>query len=111
MKDILHYKIPFGPIGSLADVVLVDRQIEPPAPASEVATVSSPERPVKDVVAEHYRRRPYLATVLKAFLVPTDRKPYRKYLERMGLDRPGNFEETLYQKLLVYEFSRFGKPG
>lgn len=28
MKDILHYKAPYGPIGTLADVLFVDRQIE-----------------------------------------------------------------------------------
>ena len=28
MKDILHYKVPYGPIGTIADLVFVDRQIE-----------------------------------------------------------------------------------
>lgn len=28
MTDILHYKIPYGPIGNLADMLFVDRQIE-----------------------------------------------------------------------------------
>lgn len=28
MKDILHYKVPYGPIGTLADALFVDRQIE-----------------------------------------------------------------------------------
>ena len=50
-----------------------------------------------------------LATILKAFLIPADQKPYQKYLERMGLEKTNNFEEKLYQKLLVYEFSQFGK--
>ncbi len=50
-----------------------------------------------------------IATILKAFLIPTDQKPYQKYLQRMKLDKAGSFEEKLYQKLLVYEFSRFEK--
>ncbi len=28
MRDMLHYKVPYGPIGSLADALFVDRQIE-----------------------------------------------------------------------------------
>ena len=28
MQDILHYKIPYGPLGNLADALFVDRQIE-----------------------------------------------------------------------------------
>jgi ligand-binding SRPBCC domain-containing protein len=28
MKDMLHYRVPYGPIGTLADVLFVDRQIE-----------------------------------------------------------------------------------
>lgn len=28
MKDVLHYKVPYGPIGVLADALFVDRQIE-----------------------------------------------------------------------------------
>ena len=28
MTDILHYKVPYGPIGNLADALFVDRQIE-----------------------------------------------------------------------------------
>ncbi len=48
-----------------------------------------------------------IATILKAFLTIVDQKPYRKYLERMKLEKAGSFEEKLYQKLLVYEFSRF----
>ena len=50
-----------------------------------------------------------IATILKAFLARTDPKPYRKYLERMGLEKAGSFEEKLYQKLLTYEFSNFEK--
>jgi acyl-CoA hydrolase len=50
-----------------------------------------------------------IATILKAFLARTDPKPYRKYLERMGLEKAGSFEEKLYQKLLIYEFSNFEK--
>jgi len=50
-----------------------------------------------------------IATILKAFLTRTDPKPYRKYLERMGLEKAGSFEEKLYQKLLTYEFSNFEK--
>jgi len=49
-----------------------------------------------------------IATILKAFLIPIDRKPYQKYLQRMQLEKTGSFEEKLYQKLLTYEFSRFG---
>jgi acyl-CoA hydrolase len=50
-----------------------------------------------------------IATILKAFLKRTDPSPYRKYLQRMGLDKADSFEEKLYQKLLVYEFSNFEK--
>jgi acyl-CoA hydrolase len=50
-----------------------------------------------------------IATILKAFLTRADPKPYRKYLERMGLEKAGCFEEKLYQKLLTYEFSNFEK--
>ncbi len=50
-----------------------------------------------------------ITTILKAFLIPTDQKPYQKYLQRMKLDKAGSFKEKLYQKLLVYEFSRFEK--
>ncbi len=50
-----------------------------------------------------------IATILKAFFIPTDQKPYQKYLQRMKLDKAGSIEEKLYQKLLVYEFSRFEK--
>jgi hypothetical protein len=50
-----------------------------------------------------------IATILKAFLKPVDQKPYAKYLKRMGLEETNNFEEKLYQKLLTYEFSKFGK--
>jgi hypothetical protein len=50
-----------------------------------------------------------IATILKAFLKPVDQKPYAKYLKRMGLEEASNFEEKLYQKLLTYEFSKFGK--
>ncbi|UCH40620.1 MAG: acetyl-CoA hydrolase, partial [Gammaproteobacteria bacterium] len=50
-----------------------------------------------------------IATILKAFLLPADQKPYVKYLRRMQLDKADNFEEKLYQKLLAYEFSQFGK--
>ena len=49
-----------------------------------------------------------IATVLKALLIPVDRKPYQKYLKRMKLDKARSFEEKLYQKLLAYEFSKFG---
>lgn len=28
MRDLLHYKIPYGPLGSLADALLVDRMVE-----------------------------------------------------------------------------------
>lgn len=28
MRDILHYKVPYGPIGTLADALLVDKKIE-----------------------------------------------------------------------------------
>lgn len=28
MRDILHYKVPFGPLGNLVDALLVDRRIE-----------------------------------------------------------------------------------
>ncbi|NRB62673.1 MAG: SRPBCC family protein [Saprospiraceae bacterium] len=28
MKDVLHYKVPYGPIGRLADFLFVDRMIE-----------------------------------------------------------------------------------
>lgn len=28
MEDILHYKVPYGPIGTIADALLVDQQIE-----------------------------------------------------------------------------------
>lgn len=28
MQDVLHYKVPFGPVGKLADLLLVDRKIE-----------------------------------------------------------------------------------
>ncbi len=52
-----------------------------------------------------------IATILKAFLLPADQKPYVKYLRRMQLDKANNFEEKLYQKLLAYEFSQFGKAG
>ena len=52
-----------------------------------------------------------IATILKAFLLPADQKPYVKYLRRMQLDKASNFEEKLYQKLLAYEFSQFGKTG
>ncbi|TNF86215.1 MAG: acetyl-CoA hydrolase [Gammaproteobacteria bacterium] len=50
-----------------------------------------------------------IATILKAFLLSADQKPYVKYLRRMQLDKADNFEEKLYQKLLAYEFSQFGK--
>lgn len=50
-----------------------------------------------------------IATILKAFLIPVDQKPYQKYLERMQLEQASSFEEKLYQKLLTYEFSQFGK--
>jgi acyl-CoA hydrolase len=50
-----------------------------------------------------------LATILKAFLIPADQKPYQKYLARMQLEKADNFEEKLYQKLLTYEFSNFEK--
>ena len=52
-----------------------------------------------------------LATILKAFLTPVDQKPYRKYLQRMQLEKTDNFEEKLYQKLLAYEFSQFGNSN
>ncbi len=51
-----------------------------------------------------------IITILKAFLTRVDPKPYRRYLERMGLDKAGSFEEKLYQKLLTYTFSKFEKP-
>jgi len=50
-----------------------------------------------------------IATILKAFMIPVDQKPYQKYLQRMQLEKANNFEEKLYQKLLTYEFSQFGK--
>ncbi len=50
-----------------------------------------------------------VTTILKAFLTPTDQKPYQKYLERMKLEKANSFEEKLYQKLLTYEFSKFEK--
>jgi hypothetical protein len=50
-----------------------------------------------------------IATIIKAFLIPVDQKPYAKYLKRMGLEETSNFEEKLYQKLLAYEFSQFQK--
>jgi hypothetical protein len=50
-----------------------------------------------------------IATILKAFLTRADQKPYQKYLKRMGLEKANSFEEKLYQKLLVYEFSNFEK--
>lgn len=28
MRDILHYKVPYGPIGALADAFFVDKKIE-----------------------------------------------------------------------------------
>jgi ligand-binding SRPBCC domain-containing protein len=28
MHDVLHYKIPYGPIGSLADLILVDKMVD-----------------------------------------------------------------------------------
>ncbi len=28
MRDILHYKVPYGPIGTLADALFVDKKIE-----------------------------------------------------------------------------------
>jgi acyl-CoA hydrolase len=49
-----------------------------------------------------------VATILKALLLPIDQKPYQKYLQRMGLDKARSLEEKLYQKLLAYEFSKFG---
>ncbi|MCP4467306.1 MAG: hypothetical protein GY813_11230 [Halieaceae bacterium] len=52
-----------------------------------------------------------IATVLKALLTRTDPRPYQKYLQRMGLDKANSFEEKLYQKLLVYEFSNFEKTA
>ena len=52
-----------------------------------------------------------LATILKAFLTPVDQKPYRKYLQRMQLEKTDNFEEKLHQKLLAYEFSQFGNSN
>jgi len=51
-----------------------------------------------------------IATILKAFLIPADQKPYQKYLARMQLEKAKSFEEKLYQKLLTYEFSQFRKP-
>ena len=51
-----------------------------------------------------------ITTIIKAFLIPADQKPYQKYLKRMKLDKTSNFEEKLYQKLLAYEFSQFAKP-
>ena len=51
-----------------------------------------------------------IATILKALLIPADQKPYQKYLKRMKLEKAHGFEEKLYQKLLSYEFSKFGKP-
>jgi acyl-CoA hydrolase len=51
-----------------------------------------------------------IATILKAFLTRADPNPYQKYLQRMGLEKASSFEEKLYQKLLVYEFSNFEKP-
>ena len=50
-----------------------------------------------------------IATILKAFLTRTDPGPYQKYLQRMGLEKAESFEEKLYQRLLVYEFSNFEK--
>ncbi len=50
-----------------------------------------------------------IATIAKAFLLPVDQKPYRKYLQRMQLDKAGSLEEKLFQKLLAYEFSKFAK--
>ena len=50
-----------------------------------------------------------IATILKAFLIPADQKPYQKYLARMQLEKANSFEEKLYQKLLTYEFSNFEK--
>ena len=52
-----------------------------------------------------------ITTILKAFLIPADQKPYRKYLQRMQLDKAKNFEEKLYQKLLTYEFTQFKKSA
>ncbi|MDH3386992.1 MAG: acetyl-CoA hydrolase [Gammaproteobacteria bacterium] len=52
-----------------------------------------------------------IATLLKAFFIPVDQKPYRKYLQRMQLDKASSFEEKLYQKLLAYEFSRFERSN
>ncbi len=48
-----------------------------------------------------------IATILKAFLIPADQKPFQKYLQRMKLEKAGSLEEKLYQKLLVHEFSKF----
>jgi acyl-CoA hydrolase len=48
-----------------------------------------------------------IATIIKALVIPLDRKPYAKYLQRMGLETTSGFEEKLFQKLLVYEFSQF----
>ena len=50
-----------------------------------------------------------IVTILKALLSKVDRKPYQKYLERMQLAKTRGLEEKLYQKLLVYEFSKFDK--
>ena len=57
------------------------------------------------------KQKPLLmaATILKALLSRVDQKPYQKYLARMQLEKTRGFEEKLYQKLLVYEFSRFEK--
>lgn len=51
-----------------------------------------------------------IATILKAFFIPADQKPYQKYLARMQLDKANSLEEKLYQKLLIYEFSQLRKP-
>lgn len=50
-----------------------------------------------------------IATILKAFLIPTDQKPYQNFLKRMKLEKAKSFEEKLYQKLLTYEFSKFNQ--
>jgi acyl-CoA hydrolase len=53
-----------------------------------------------------------IATIIKAFVLPLDQKPYARYLRRMGLETTSGFEEKLFQKLLVYEFSQFNQlPG
>ena len=52
-----------------------------------------------------------IITILKAFITRADPKPYGKYLQRMGLERADCFEEKLYQKLLIYEFSNSEKTG